>query len=112
MLIENRDVIHWLSGSPTFIGGDGKYKSKNDENKKRYPLELEWARPLFQTVRPDLHPATDRWSGTFGQEIFKEMCPNGWFPSRKGGYNLDWEDSDYVYEIKTQFYFSGGTAQE
>ena len=112
MLIENHEVVQWLSGPPAFIGGDRKYKSKNNENKKRYPLELEWARPLFRAARPDLHPKTDRWSGTFGQEIFKEMCPNGWRPQQKGGHNLDWEDSDYVYEIKTQFYFSGGTAQE
>lgn len=113
MIIENKEVVEWLSGAPTsFIGGGCTYKSKNDEMTKRYLLEVEWARPIFAAARPDLHPKTDRWSGTFGQEIFKEMRPAGWTPRTISGFALDWEDSDYVYEVKTQFHFSGGTAQE
>ena len=40
------------------------------------------------------------------------MVPNGWRPAKKANFLLDWEDENFVYELKTQFHLSGGTAQE
>jgi hypothetical protein len=40
------------------------------------------------------------------------MSPTGWKPKRRGGFLPDWEDPYFVYELKTQFHLSGGTAQE
>jgi len=108
------DVAQWLSVDWSFLRlKDDDFKNKTAEKAELYKRESDWAWALFHGVKPTHGFKQDgKWSGTFGQCIFEELIPNGRKPSKKGRFQLDWEDDNFVYELKTQFHLSGGTAQE
>lgn len=119
MLTENHNVIDWIRGDLHFLDlPEDSFKNDTAAKKARYKRENDWAWALFNNALPSNKYSQDgKWSGTFGQLILQEIIPGGWKPKvrkLKGrkGCRLDWEDENFVYEFKTQFHLSGGTAQE
>ena len=108
------EVIQWLKADWSFLRTpEDNFKNKTAEKKEIYKRENDWAWNLFCAGLPSHKYKQDgKWSGRFGQLIFEDMVPNGWRPAKKANFLLDWEDENFVYELKTQFHLSGGTAQE
>jgi hypothetical protein len=94
VLLRNENVLKWIFGDTSFI------KGKKEED--------EWGRELLKL--PHL------WSGPLGEEIFKEFCllqkHSVKKPDKIGKLQPDWETEDCIFEIKTQTYFTSGTAGE
>lgn len=113
-LIQNPEVVQWLNADWSFLRApEDNFKNKTAEKAALYKRENDWAWKLFGAALPThKYPQDGKWSGRFGQLIFEEMFPGGWKPKKKGNFLLDWEDENFVYELKTQFHLSGGTAQE
>jgi len=120
MLIQNPTVGQWIKGDLSFLNRkEDVFKNKTAEKDEKYIRENNWAWGLFCSSLPSHgYKQSGKWSGKFGQLILQEMIPGGWKPKKKKednrqkGIELDWEDENYVYELKTQFHLSGGTAQE
>lgn len=94
-MFTNPEVRSWLSGTLKL--------SKTQED--------EWGRALVKSARPDL--ATSKmWTGMFGQLLIQEVFPSGWKPKKLAGHAPDWETADYIIEVKTQSWFTPGTAGE
>ena len=105
------EVVQWLKADCSFLKNDNDVKKV--AKAAMYKRENDWAWALFCAAKPSQGFKQDgKWSGTFGQLILQELLPNGWKPKKKGNCQLDWEDENFVYELKTQFHLSGGTAQE
>jgi hypothetical protein len=113
-LLDARGVIPWIRGGLNFLDRpEDSFKNKTASKKERYKRENDWAWELFNTAAPSNKYKQDgKWSGAFGQLILQEIIPGGWKPRTRKGRQLDWEDENFVYEFKTQFHLSGGTAQE
>ena len=113
-LLNQPHVLEWIRGDLNFLRRpDDEFKNKTAETGHLYPRENDWAWELYGKAAP-WHKAYRKgmWSGAFGQLIFQELAPGGWKPKQHANYQLDWEDDNFVYELKTQFHLSGGTAQE
>lgn len=103
MLLRNANVRKWIVGDTGFLKDMTNCKSKLNED--------TWGREVLKMARPDLSPRT-MWTGQLGQEIVRAMFPDGWKPDRKQNFEPDWETNDFVIEIKTQSWFTDGTAAE
>jgi hypothetical protein len=113
-MINTPEVIQWLKADWSFLRKpEDNFKNKTAEKNELYKRENAWAWKLFCEGRPShKYKQNGKWSGQLGELILQELFPNGWKPKQKGKYQLDWEDQNFVYELKTQFHLSGGTAQE
>jgi len=113
-LIQNPEVMQWLNADWSFLRTpEDNFKNKTAEKAALDERQNDWAWKLCGAALPThKYPRDCKWSGKFGQLIFEEMLPGGWKPKKKGKFLPDWEDENFVYELKTQFHLSGGTAQE
>jgi hypothetical protein len=113
-MMNTPEVTQWLNADWSFLRRpEDKFKNKTAEKNELYKRENDWAWKLFRIGRPSHnYKQNGKWSGKFGELILHELIPNGWKPKQKKNYQLDWEDENFVYELKTQFHLSGGTAQE
>ena len=73
--------------------------------------ENEWGRALVEQYRPKKSKAK-AWSGILGEQLIRELYPDGWSPVKLGGFKPDWETKDFLIEVKTQSWFTKGTAGE
>lgn len=94
-MLSNQTVRSWLLGNVKM--------SKIQEN--------EWGRALVAPYRPKNSKA-EAWSGVLGEQLIKEMYPDGWKPVKLNGHKPDWETKDCIIEVKTQSWFTPGTAGE
>lgn len=94
VLLRNENVVKWIFGDTSFI------KGKKEED--------EWGRGLLGVSQV--------WSGVLGEKIFKEFCllqkHSVKRPKKIDKLQPDWETEDCIFEIKTQTYFTNGTAGE
>ncbi len=97
------EVIKWLFGDLSFIEG------KTMEEKK--VAEDAWGRKLTNKLKD--------WSGPFSENLVREFLQISGKIARKPKtivgrkkYNLDLETDDFIYEIKSQTYYTTGTAGE
>ena len=109
-------LIHdWILCNTDFLlrDEDAFFKDKTAKTAVMKPRENNWAWELFEKAVP-WHKQKQhyKWSGDFAERIFREIVPHGWSPKKIGSKHLDWEDENFVYEIKTQFLWGGGTAQD
>jgi hypothetical protein len=100
-LLSNPQVIQWLKGDLSFL------TDKDSED--------AWGRAELKKLRPDLE-VNQLWSGKLGELIAKELLV---YTGRtivshksKEGLNPDFETGDAMWEVKTQTYFTTGTAGE
>ena len=100
-LLTNPQVIQWLKGDLSFL------TNKDSED--------VWGRAVLKTFRPDLD-VNQLWSGKLGELIAQELLVKSGrkiVPHKsKEGLKPDFETSDAMWEVKTQTYFTTGTAGE
>lgn len=112
--LRNITVLQWLCGDLSFLPPIEK-KNKTNDIKKYKVLEDEWGRDILRQMRPDLTPEK-QWTGPFGQHLCEEIyillgkkCTK---PLKKEGHDPDHEVDDAIVEVKTQTYYTRGTAGE
>jgi hypothetical protein len=113
-LLREREVIMWLFGDLSFLSPIEK-ENKTKDSKKYKVLEDEWGRNILKKYRPDLK-LDGQWTTKFGEHLVEELlCILGKTPSKpdnKEGYEPDLEVDDYIMEVKTQTFYTSGTAGE
>jgi len=108
VLFRNSNVVNWIFGDLSFIIENipkSKYKEKEDE----------WGRNVLKTKLPDL-VLDKQWTNKFGEHIIEElyMLINKPInkPNKINHLQPDLESEDFIIEVKTQTYYTTGTASE
>jgi hypothetical protein len=114
-LLKQPLIRDWILCNKDFLirDEDAFFKNKTAKKAVMKPRENTWAWELFEKAVPwhNYKPGS-KWSGEWAERIFREIVPHGWSPETNGGKHLDWEDENFVYEVKTQFLWGDGTAQD
>ena len=114
VLLRNKEVLQWLFGDMSFLPPIEK-TTKTAHTKKYKVLEDEWGRRTTKTRRPDLELAK-QWTTCFGQHVAEELLmlqgKKVTVPVNKNGYEPDREVDDAIWEVKTETYYTEGTAGE
>jgi hypothetical protein len=107
-LLAQESVVRWLLGDLSFLP-----KARTAVAFKE--LEDEWGRGVMRRRRPDLK-LDKQWTNKFGEHICEElytlMGKTVTKPARKCNYQPDTETNDAIVEVKTQTYYTSGTAGE
>ncbi len=116
ILLRNKEVIQWLFGDLSFMEDYLKeYKTKKAKTEQMKKSEDIWGKNILKTFRPDLDPKTN-WTTVFGEtigvELYALLDKNATKPVKKERKQPDKETIDYIIEVKTQTYFTEGTAGE
>ena len=124
VLLRDREVIRWIFDDLSFLPPIKK-RNKTADAKEYKKLEDTWGNHILKTRRPDLFKALTgeqkkQWTNKFGEHICEEMC----YLQGKTVYAkhnpilklhnhaLDIETDDEIIEVKTQTYYTSGTAGE
>jgi len=114
VLLRNKEVVQWLFGDLSFLPPIEK-KNKTVDNQKYKILEDEWGRRITHMRRPDLK-LDKQWTTKFGEHICEELCllQGKTFskPAKKINYQPDCESDNAILEVKTETFFTEGTAGE
>jgi len=114
VLLRNKNVISWIFGDTSFLGEIDK-KNKTNDIKTYKLLEDNWGRAIMKSIRPDLK-SDKQWTTIVGQEIGKELYTllghTVSYPIKKEHYQPDWEVDNCIIEVKTQTFYTTGTAGE
>lgn len=98
-LLRDKEVLRYISGDCSFLG---------DNSKDMKHLEDKWGQKLLNLP--------NQWSGLFGEKLLKEVYllqgKNIWRPNIINRLRPDWETAEEIIEVKTQTYFTTGTAGE
>jgi len=109
VLLKEKEVIQWLFGDTSFLLSEKKVNKK--ALKKR---EDSWGKEMLQLVYPDFN--STQWTGPFGERIVKELYTligkSISKPKNKNGFEPDFETNDFIIEVKSQTYYTDGTAGE
>jgi len=109
VLIRHKTVIQWLFGDLSFL------EQIRCNGEKLKDIEDEWGRNALKMRRPDLK-LDKQWTGKFGEHICKEIYlllgKDTLSPIKKQGYQPDLEIDDAILEVKTQTFYTTGTAGE
>lgn len=112
MLTRDENVLKWLRGDLSFLCVDESVKRRADALKK---AEDEWGRGVLRTRRPDLK-LDKQWTNKFGEhiceEIYTMLGSTVTKPVKTKGYQPDVETESVIIEVKTQTYYTSGTAGE
>ncbi|NBO25148.1 MAG: hypothetical protein EBU93_07975, partial [Chlamydiae bacterium] len=105
-LLKNTEVIKWLFGDLSHI-------STNKDKKKK---EDEWGKSILKIKRPDLK-LNCQWTNKFGEHLAEEILQfcgekNIKKPKKIKNYQPDLETDNFIVEVKTQTFFTEGTAGE
>lgn len=112
-LLNQKEVLQWIHNDLTFLYPQNETKPKAKVLKT---LEDNWGRSLMKERRPDLNGK--QWSSLLGQYIVEEalyllLSKNKISTQpQKENFRPDFEVDDAVIEVKTQSYFTTGTAEE
>ena len=110
VLLRIPEVIKWIFGDTSFITTDNK--------KSNYKtLEDMWGKGVLSLVRSThLPPLNKQQTNTFGEylcdEIYTLFKKDINVPEQKNKYRPDREINDAIIEVKTQTYYTSGTAGE
>lgn len=113
ILLRWKQVIQWIFEDLSFLQiKKGKSKEIITYNKK---LEDDWGKKMLKKIRPDLNPKS-QWTNLFGEYICKEIYTilgkKVTKPRKKQQLQPDFEIDDAILEVKTQTFFTSGTAGE
>lgn len=116
VLLRQKSVIQWIFGDLSFLVLSDKEKKNITQDRKKYKiLEDNWGRKILKIRRSDLK-LEKQWTNKFGEHICEEICMlfRKEFKSPKtiNGYHPDVEDNDTIWEVKTQTFYTTGTAGE
>jgi hypothetical protein len=114
VLLASEEVLFWVYHDTSFLPKI-EQKNKTKDTKAYKDLEDNWGRKVTKERRPDLS-LEGQWTTTFGQYICEELCmlqgKNVSIPKKKQGMEPDRETDDAIIEVKTQTYYTTGTAGE
>ncbi len=120
-LLRESEVIKWLHGdlsflpSPSSTKEDGKKKSVKEIDEENQKNENTWGRTTLKKYRPDLK-LEGQWTNRFGEyiaeEIYRLLNKNCTKPELKDHYQPDHEIDNAIIEVKTQTFYTTGTAGE
>ena len=110
ILLKKKEVVMWLFGDVSFlVEGKPLYKTEYKM------LEDTWGRNVLKDRRPDLR-LDKQWTNKFGEHLCEELflltgkqCRK---PVKRNGCQPDCEVDDAIIEVKTQTFFTDGTAAE
>ena len=113
-LLKQPHIHDWILCNKDFLLRDeDAFKNKTAKTAVMKTRENNWAWELFTEAVPWTNYKQDgKWSGDLAERIFRELVPHGWVPQKVGCHQLDWEDDDSYYEVKSQSLNGGGTAQD
>ena len=114
-LLKQPLIRDWILCNKDFLlrDEDAFFKNKTAKTAVMKPRENNWAWKLFnEAVTWTKAYRKGMWSGELAERVFREIIPHGWVPQKVDGHQLDWEDDGSLYEVKTQFLWGGGTAQD
>lgn len=113
LLLSQSTVIRWLRGDLGFLPAITS-KNKTVHIKELKKLEDQWGREIMKLKNPGFK--ANQWTGQLGEEICKElfnlMGKSIKKPDKKNHYRPDFETDDYIIEVKSETYFTTGTAGE
>lgn len=113
-ILRYKEVIQWIFGDLSFLP-DIIEKNKKHDNQQYKILEDIWGQKILKNIRPDLK-LDKQWTNLFGEYICKEMHilldKIVKKPVKKENKQPDWEIDDAILEVKTQTFFTSGTAGE
>jgi hypothetical protein len=113
-ILRSKEVIHWIFGDLSFLSNITE-KNKKHDNEQYKILEDIWGQKTLKIIRPDLK-LDKQWTNLFGEYICKEMyiLLNKIVkkPVKKENKQPDLEVDDAILEVKTQTFFTSGTAGE
>lgn len=114
ILLRNKEVVQWLYGDLSFLPPIEK-KNKTNDTKQYKVLEDEWGRVILKVRRPDLK-LDKQWTTKFGEhlceEIYLLLGKECYKPEKKDHFQPDQEIHDTILEVKTETYYTTGTAGE
>jgi hypothetical protein len=114
ILLRDEEVIQWLFNDTSFLPEIEK-KNKTNDIKQYKIAEDKWGQAKMKACRPDLG-LHKQWTNLFGEYIVKELYilqnKTVTKPVKKMNHDPDWEVDDAILEVKTQTYFTSGTAGE
>lgn len=116
-LLSNPEVIQYLFHNTSFLKSVVTSEStKNEVTKQTKTKEDEWGQTTMKQRRPDLR-LDKQWTNKFGEHITEEILSllgnkEIFKPIKKQHFQPDLETEDAIYEVKTQTYFTTGTAGE
>lgn len=117
-LLKERTVLQWLCGDTSFLLGpsyERNTKSKTKDNEQCKKMEDEWGQSMLAHIRPDLKKS-GQWTTVVGERLNGElqlMLGQEYVKPRNiHGYQPDGETNHHIWEVKTQTYFTSGTAGE
>jgi len=114
VLLRKKEVVQWLYGDTSFLSPIVK-KNKTNDTKQYKVLEDIWGRSMVKLRRPDLK-LDKQWTTKFGEHLCEEIylllgkeCSK---PVKKNHFQPDQEVVDQIVEVKTETYYTTGTAGE
>ena len=114
VLLRKKEVVQWLYGDLSFLPAIVK-KNKTNDTKQYKELEDIWGRSMVKLRRPDLK-LDKQWTTKFGEHLCEEIylllgkeCTK---PVKKNHFQPDQEVVDQIVEVKTETYYTTGTAGE
>jgi hypothetical protein len=114
VLLRQPSVVQWLFGDLSFLPEIEK-KNKTTDNGQYKLLEDKWGQDMMKMRRPDLS-MDKQWTNLFGEYICKEIYTlhgkNVSKPVKRDNKQPDWETEDAILEVKTQTFYTSGTAGE
>lgn len=116
MLLRNENVIKWMFGDLSFLAPI-QSKNKTSDAKEYKILEDKWGQNMLKLRRPDLL-LDGQWTNKFGEHICEEILSiqnrgkKVTTPIKKNHYQPDCEVDDAIWEVKTQTFYTSGTAGE
>lgn len=116
-LLRDEEVVKWMFGDVEFLNISDKTKNKSNDDKRRKINEDVWGWTKYRDIiKPLKEISKKQWTTCFGQVIGRELSllqnNNVWRPKKKSKHEPDLETDSHVIEIKTQTYFTTGTAGE
>jgi len=106
-LLRDKNVVQWIFGDLSFLEPGKKKELKI--------LEDIWGRKIMKLRRPDLK-MDKQWTNLFGEYIGEEIYflfgKEVTKPVKKNNLQPDKEIDDAIIEVKTETYYTEGTAGE
>ena len=117
VLLRDEGLIQWMCGDTSFLQLPEEYtkKNKTKDNEQYKIAEDKWGQTMLACRRPDLKPS-GQWTTKLGEHICEEFQyltqhePKK--PIKKNTFEPDVETDESMWEVKTQTYFTEGTAGE
>ena len=107
ILLKQKQVLQWIFDDKSFLPKTEKKNLKNVEDK--------WGKKMLKLKRPDLK-LDGQWTNKFGEHIAEELYEllnkNPKTPKKMKKFMPDLETDDNIVEVKTQTYYTEGTAGE